>query len=270
MYKIIALLAIAVTFAACSPKLKHNQVLFKTNKGDILIQLYDETPKHRDNFLKLANEGFYDQLLFHRVIKDFMIQGGDPDSKGAESGKQLGNGGPGYTIDAEIDFPKLFHKKGALAAARMGDNVNPEKKSSGSQFYIVEGKKLNDEDFEKVERRLNSMQRQNLFYKTLEGYKDTLMSLRKSGDQQAVMNLQMEINEIVEKKAETLPKVTIPEDIKEVYRTIGGVPHLDGNYTVFGEVIEGLDVVDSIASVKCDQYDRPLDDVIIEKVLTGK
>ncbi|MCU4163086.1 peptidylprolyl isomerase [Carboxylicivirga caseinilyticus] len=270
MNKVVALLAVALLFASCSPRLKPNQVLFKTNKGDILIELYDETPKHRDNFKKLASEGFYDQLLFHRVIKEFMIQGGDPESKGAEAGKQLGNGGPGYTIDAEIDFPKLFHKKGALAAARMGDNVNPEKKSSGSQFYIVQGKTFTDEEFVKVENRLKSMQRQGIFYQTLEGYKDTLMSLRQAGDQQAVMDMQMKINELVEEKVAAAPDVTIPENIKEVYRTIGGVPHLDGNYTVFGEVIEGLDIVDSIAAVECDNNDRPIEDVVIEKVFTGK
>jgi len=269
MNKFIALLALATTIVACSPKLKSNQVLLKTNKGDILVELNDETPKHRDNFLKLAREGFYDQLLFHRVINEFMIQGGDPESKDAFSGKQLGNGGPGYTIDAEIDYPKLFHKKGALAAARMGDNVNPEKKSSGSQFYIVQGKVFNEEDFTKVEQRLKSMQKQSIFYQTLEVYKDTLMSLRQAGDQTAVMDLQMKINDIVEEKLANAPDVSIPEDVKEVYRTVGGVPHLDGNYTVFGEVVKGFNVIDSIAAVKCDENDRPLQNIIIKKVITG-
>lgn len=270
MYRLLILTLLVVTTLSCSPKLKPNQVLLKTNKGDILILLYDETPQHRDNFLKLANEGFYNSLLFHRVINEFMIQGGDPDSKGAEAGKELGNGGPGYTIEAEIDYPKLFHKKGALAAARTSDKINPEKRSSGSQFYIVQGKIFKDEDFVKVENRLKTMQRESIFYQTLALYKDSLMQLGQPGDQEAMMELQMKINDIVEEKVAAAPAISIPDELKEIYSTTGGVPHLDGNYTVFGEVLEGLDVVDSIAAVKCDENDRPLEDIIIEKVYTGK
>ncbi len=265
------ILFVAICLSAvfgCSPKLDPNQVLLKTNKGDILIQLYDDTPIHRDNFLKLANDGAYDDLLFHRVISEFMIQGGDFDSKDAQPGVQLGNGGPDYTLEAEIDYPKHFHKKGALAAARKGDKVNPEHRSSGSQFYIVQGKKFDDEDFVKVEKRLSSMQKQSIYYQTLEEFKDSLSHYRETGNKDAFMDMQIKINEIVEEKASQTPSVTIPEDIKEVYRTEGGVPHLDGSYTVFGEVIEGLNVVDSIAAVKCDKYGRPLEDVVIEKVIT--
>ncbi len=267
----IILIAFGLTLLiGCSPKLDPNQVLLKTNKGDILIQLYDDTPIHKDNFLKLAKEGDYDGLLFHRVISEFMIQGGDFDSKDAQPGEQLGEGGPAYTLEAEIDYPKHFHKKGALAAARMGDKANPERRSSGSQFYIVQGKVLDDKDLAKAEKRLLSMQKENIFYKIIEQYKDSLQAFRKAGDQQSYMDMQIKINEMVDEQMKDAPSVAIPEDIKEVYKTIGGVPHLDGSYTVFGEVIEGLNVVDSIAAVKCDKYDRPLEDVVIEKVITGK
>lgn len=266
MIRFFTLATLVLMMFSCTPRLQHNQVLLKTNKGDILIQLYDETPKHRDNFLKLAREGFYDNVLFHRVINEFMIQGGDPDSREAKSGTELGNGDPGYTIDAEINYPKLFHKKGALAAARLGDKMNPEKRSSGSQFYIVQGKIFNDEDFAKVENRLKSMQRQSIFYQTLEQYKDSLMHLRQKGNQAALLDLQMMINDLVDEKVAEEPAIAIPENIKEVYRTVGGVPHLDGNYTVFGEVIEGLNVVDSIACVECDKNNRPREAIVIEKV----
>ena len=253
--------------ASCSKQPKEGvMLLMKTSKGDMKIKLYDETPQHRDNFVKLAEEGFYDSLLFHRVINEFMIQGGDPDSKGAKPDAMLGNGGPGYQVPAEINYPALFHKKGALAAARTGDNVNPEKKSSGSQFYIVQGKTYTDEGFKGIEKRYEDMKRQQVFYKTLEEYKDTLQAIQKGGDQEAFMNMRVKIEEEVEKKMAKEPKQSIPEEIKEVYRTIGGVPHLDDNYTVFGEVVEGLEVIDAIAGVETGQADRPTEDVYIIKV----
>jgi len=188
---------------------KVKKILITTKFGEIKIKLYNETPKHRDNMIKLVSEKFYDGTLFHRVIKNFMIQGGDPDSKNAPAGKLLGNGGTGYTIPAEFNS-KFFHKKGALAAARMGDNVNPTKASSGSQFYIVQGQIFT---------------------------KDQLLSMEMS-----------------------LGKKFTPQQI-EAYTTIGGAPHLDGEYTVFGEVYEGLDIIDKIASVKTDKYDRPIEDI---------
>lgn len=262
----LSLVVIAFLAVGCQKSYDKNTVVLETTKGDIVLKLYDETPQHRDNFIKLAKEGYLDSLLFHRVINEFMIQGGDPDSKNAEPGVQLGNGGPGYTIPAEIDFPKLFHKKGALAAARTGDNVNPERRSSGSQFYIVQGKTFTDENLAKIEERIKSMNKQGIFYKLLEGYRDTLAVLQQKGDQEAMMNLQTEIMEKVEEEAAKQPEFTIPEEIKEVYRTVGGVPHLDTNYTVFGEVIEGLEIVDQIAAVQCDKNDRPLEDIRILKV----
>lgn len=189
-----------------------------TIEGTIVLRLHDSTPLHRDNFLRLVKSHYYDSILFHRVIKNFMIQAGDPNSKQAKPGQLLGNGGPGYTIPAEFR-QTLFHRKGVLAAARQGDNVNPEKKSSASQFYIVQGRTFTDKELDSVEVvRLN-------------GYK-------------------------------------LPEAHRQVYKTIGGTPQLDQNYTVFGEVVKGLDVVDKIASTptsKGQDRDRPIEDVRILK-----
>jgi peptidyl-prolyl cis-trans isomerase B (cyclophilin B) len=185
-------------------------VLIETSLGNITVKLYNETPLHRDNFIKLVEDTFYNGCIFHRVINQFMIQGGDPDSKNPQAKQQLGNGGPGYTIAAEI-ISELFHKKGVLAAARLGDDVNPDKESSGSQFYIVQGKKFSDSDLNMLETRMNR-------------------------------------------------KFT-PEQ-RETYKNIGGTPHLDGNYTVFGEVVEGLEVVDKIAQEQTNlSNNRPLQDI---------
>ncbi|MBX3240890.1 MAG: peptidylprolyl isomerase [Chitinophagaceae bacterium] len=193
-------------------------VLLETNYGNITVRLSDETPLHRDNFLKLVKNRYYNGLLFHRVINQFMIQAGDPDSRKAPAGKPLGNGGPGYTIPAEFRH-SLFHKKGVIAAARKGDGVNPERASSGSQFYIVQGKVWT------------------------EGGLDTLQYTRRGGR-------------------------NIPAEHRTVYMQTGGTPHLDQAYTVFGEVVAGLPVIDSIAAVatsKGPDRDRPLEDVVIKK-----
>ena len=191
------------------------KVLLETDFGNMLIKLYDETPLHRDNFVKLAKEGFYDGVLFHRVIEDFMIQTGDPESKDAGPNEPLGRGGPGYTIEAEI-IPGLIHKKGALAAARQGDQVNPERRSSGSQFYIVQGRVFAHQELDVFEERLGK---------------------------------------------------PFSSEQRKTYTTIGGVPHLDNEYTVFGEVIEGMEVIDKIAAVEKNRQDRPVEDVRIKKVV---
>jgi len=205
---------------SCSSK-KDYRVRMYTTAGNIDLLLYNETPAHRDNFVRLVEEAVYDSLLFHRVIKDFMIQGGDPTSKNAPRGAMLGEGDLGYKVAAEI-MPSLhFHKRGALAAAREGDDVNPEKASSASQFYIVWGKVFTAEQ----------LQQMRDFYN------------RRTGD--------------------TIPLT--PQQL-EAYTTIGGTPHLDGGYTVFGEVVEGLDVVEAIQNVRCDAADRPLEDVRIIKM----
>jgi len=225
-YWIVAFLSSLIVFSASAQKKdstikkkdRKRDVLMQTTMGDIVIRLSDSTPLHRDNFLKLVKVGYYDSILFHRVIKDFMIQGGDPDSKRAAAGKPLGNGGPGYTVPAE--FRKtLFHKKGVIAAARSGDNMNPTKASNGSQFYIAQGKVFTDAGLDSVETfRLNGRK--------------------------------------------------IPAEQRQAYKTIGGTPHLDQGYTVYGEVVKGLDVIDKIAAVqtsKAQDRDRPLQDVRIIK-----
>src|SRR6186713_1593153 len=224
-YWVVAFLSSLFVFSASAQKDstikkkdRKRDVLMQTTMGDMVIRLSDSTPLHRDNFLKLVKVGYYDSILFHRVIKNFMIQGGDPNSKRAAAGKPLGDGSLGYTVPAE--FRKtLFHKKGALAAARMGDNANPTKASSGSQFYIVQGKVFTDGGLDSVEKfRLNGRK--------------------------------------------------IPAEQREVYKTIGGTPHLDQGYTVYGEVIKGLDVLDKIAAVQTSRgqdRDRPLQDVRIIK-----
>jgi len=186
-------------------------ILMKTTKGDIKIKLYEKTPLHTDNFMKLVEEKFYDNLLFHRVIKGFMIQGGDPNSRNAKPNKHLGEGGPGYTIPAEIK-PQFIHKRGALAAARLGDADNPKRASSGSQFYIVQGKIYTDKELDDLEAQM---------------------------------------------------KVKFTDEQRMVYTTLGGVPQLDGSYTVYGEVLEGMEVIDAIAKVQTGKSDRPIIDVKI-------
>jgi len=205
----IILLILSSLQLAAQQKTEGTMIKISTSRGDMLVRLYDETPAHRDNMIKLVKEGFYNNQLFHRVIKDFMIQGGDPHSVGAPKGQRLGSGSPGYTLPAEFN-PSLIHKKGALAAARKGDRVNPEQASNGSQFYLVQGRVLTPE----------------------------------------------EINFMIQQGA-----ANFSEESKKIYTSLGGTPHLDGAYTVFGEVVEGLEVLDSIASQPCDAYNRPLEDV---------
>lgn len=207
MNKIFTLILCLGFLSSFSAKPKHHYVRLKTSFGECVIKLYNETPKHRDNFIKLTKDKVYEGSLFHRVIKDFMVQGGDPDSKAAKPGTLLGEGSVGYTVPAEFR-DSLFHKKGVLAAAR---DDNPDKASSGSQFYIVQGKKFSDEQLDGIEtKRL---------------------------------------------------KFKIPLEQREIYKTIGGAPHLDRTYTVFGEVVKGLELVDQIAATVTDKNDRPVNDV---------
>ena len=210
---LIITLALAVSTPAMS---QSSHVTIETTAGNIRIMLYDDTPAHRDNFLRLADEHFYDSLLFHRVIKDFMIQAGDLHSKHAQPGQRLGSGDYNYTVEAEFRLPTLFHRRGMVAMAREGDRVNPERRSSACQFYIVWGRVYNDARLAKVQERLD-----------------------------------------------TTAHVTLTPAMQEVYKTVGGIPHLDGQYTVFGEVTEGLDVVDRIQQSATDPYDRPLQDIRI-------
>ena len=242
------------------------QVRFETTKGDFVVALFDDTPVHRDNFLRLVRSGFYDGILFHRVIKDFMIQAGDPESKNAAKGQMLGSGDVGYTVPAEFVYPKYFHKKGALSAARQGDNVNPEKASSGCQFYIVTGKVYSDSTLLGMEQQMNQMRFNNLFNTLASKHAKDIYKMRKAGDQEGLMNLQDTLIAQVEKQLAGQPEFRFtPEQVK-AYTTVGGTPHLDGEYTVFGEVLEGMEVVDKIQRVKTDRNDRPEEDVKIIKV----
>lgn len=237
-------------------------VEIKTTEGNLTVRLFGDTPRHRDNFVKLAKEGYYNGVLFHRVINEFMVQTGDPDSKTVPAGKMLGSGGPGYDIEAEIVYPTHFHKRGALAAARQGDQVNPERRSSGSQFYIVTGKAYNDSTLNQMERQLQMMQKQNIFNDLAREHRDSIMTLRRNRDQAGLQALQDELVAITEKKAAEAPARLTAEQ-REAYTTTGGTPHLDNQYTVFGEVVDGMDVIDKIEKVETDSHDRPLKDVKI-------
>ena len=243
-----------------SEKQQGKKVQIETDFGTMKILLYDETPLHRDNFIKLAQEGFYDGLLFHRVIQNFMIQGGDPESKNAEPGKRLGSGGPGYTIPAEIN-PQFLHKKGALSAARRGDQVNPEKRSAGSQFFIVQGKVFRPGELDtletQIEQRREKMIEQSLFQKN----QAELNMLQSEGRQEEFVKKITAIREEAAQKASEATPFKFTDAQRQVYTTIGGYPSLDHEYTVFGEVIEGLDVIDKIAAQPTDQYDRPQKDI---------
>lgn len=238
-------------------------VLITTSMGNIKVRLYNDTPLHRDNFLKLASEGYYDGVLFHRVIKDFMIQTGDPNSKNATPDTQLGAGDPSYTIEAEINYPKHFHKYGALAAARTGDQINPERRSSGSQFYIVTGNKYSTAQLQQMAQRMTMQAMQSHFQKLSRLNQDSIQALYKAQDTTALEALRQKL--IKQTEAEVKP-ITFPAEIENAYTSIGGTPHLDGAYTVFGEVIEGMNVVDSIQNKATGKNDRPIEDIKIISV----
>ena len=245
---------------------KETVLKIETSMGDIKVKLYNETPKHRDNFIKLAKDGTYNGTLFHRVIKDFMVQAGDPESKNAPKGKMLGSGDVGYTVPAEFVYPKYFHKKGALSAARQGDEVNPKKESSGCQFYIVTGKVFNDSTLLNMEQQKNQNKVTEAFNALAQKHMKEIYKMRKANDQDGLYALQDTLFIQAEAEAAKQPDFHFtPEQIK-AYTTVGGTPHLDGEYTVFGEVVEGMDIVDKIQQVKTDRSDRPEEDVEIINV----
>ena len=240
------------------------RVKVETTLGHFTVALYDETPKHRDNFIKLVKEGVYDSTLFHRVIKQFMIQAGDPDSKQAADDAMLGSGDVGYTVPAEFN-PKFFHKKGVLAAARQGDDVNPEKASSGCQFYIVTGRVFTQEQLVGMEKKINVQREEAIFNNLARKYMKEIFRMRKAGDNDGLLALQDTLNQQTHELAKQEPKFRFTPEQIEAYSTVGGAPHLDGSYTVFGEVVDGMGVVDEIEKVKTNRADRPLENVRILK-----
>jgi peptidyl-prolyl cis-trans isomerase B (cyclophilin B) len=221
----LIILALVVTVISAAAQTKTAEVLLETTVGNIRIALYDDTPKHRDNFLKLVKMQVYDSLLFHRVIKDFMIQSGDINSKHAKPGQRLGTGDFDYTQEPEFCLPQIFHRRGVVAMAREGDNVNPEKRSSACQFYIVWGRVLDDKKLSQIQERLDSV---------------------------------------------TQGRVKLTPEMIATYKTVGGTPHLDGQYTIFGEVTEGMEILDRIQQMPTDQFARPLKDIRILKATVTK
>lgn len=238
------------------------KVRFTTNLGSFTVLLYGDTPKHRDNFLRLAREHYYDGTLFHRVIKNFMVQAGDPDSRNAAPGAHLGAGGPDYKIDAEIVFPTHFHKRYALAAARQGDQVNPRRQSSGSQFYVVTGNRLSEPEIAQYEQHMRNSHMQKAFNQLALEQRDNIIAMQRAGDRQGLQALQDTLISRAQAIADEQP-VQMSAEMREAYTTVGGAPHLDGDYTVFGEVIDGTDTIDRIEAVTTGAADRPREDVRI-------
>ncbi len=238
------------------------KVLIHTSEGDITVLLYGDTPRHRDNFLKLVEENFYDSTLFHRVINEFMVQAGDPDSKTAKPGQQLGSGDPGYTIPAEFYYPHHFHKRGALSAARTGDQVNPKKESSGSQFYIVTGKKYSAAELSQMSEQMKQQAMYNIFDSLANQNMDQIRQMQQAQDNAGLTALKEKFIAQAEEIA-AKGNYSIPADVAQVYETVGGTPFLDGQYTVFGEVLSGMDVVEKIEKAQTDRNDRPTSDIRI-------
>lgn len=261
MRHLILILMTALLVGSCSGK-GSNMVEINTPYGAMKVVLYDDTPLHKENFLRLAENGDYDSLLFHRVIRGFMIQGGDPKSLNAGPDEKLGMNEIGSPIKSEIIYPKHFHKRGALAAARKSDSVNPERKSSGSQFYIVQGAVYDSVALRAVEQEFNNAIRREIFYEIQPTYQDSLVYYQERGMAMELSDLQLRIMSEVQKKAEEKGLFVFAPQVREAYMTIGGTPDLDSKYTVFGEVVEGLEVLDSIADVMTIKpSDRPVEDI---------
>lgn len=264
MKKIFSLLAAGLFFSACSNDmtLKPGEPVYVTitsTMGDVTVKLYDDTPLHRDNFIKLCQENAYDGVLFHRIIKDFVVQGGDPASKAHEPGVLYGDGDGGYTIPAEI-LPNHFNKRGALIDAKEGDDVNPQRASAGTQFCYVQGKRWTDAGLDSMEVRINQIR---------ENWLKSIFRMRLVEQQPELKDKPEELEAATLKMTEDtlslLQPVVIPPEHREVYKNWGGTPHLDGSVSIWGEVVEGLDIVEKMSLVSTDENDRPLEDVIILK-----
>ena len=275
MIKAITPIIVAICMMACTgnsksekginmEKVNETLVRLETTMGNITVKLYDETPKHKENFIKLVKEGTYDSTLFHRVIKNFMIQAGDPLSKTATDTTTLGSGDVGYTIPAEFN-KNFFHKKGALAAARQGDEVNPERESSGCQFYIVTGRKFSEAQMINMENHMNEARLEEVFNNLARKHMKEIYKMRKAGDTEGLLELQDSLESQARDIVDKEPALRYTKEQKQAYTTIGGAPHLDGAYTVFGEVTDGMDVVEKIGNVGTNRADRPKIDIRILK-----
>ena len=260
----LCLLSLGMLVSCGKESLDKNKPVYveiSTTMGDVTVMLYDDTPLHRDNFIKLCSENFYEGVLFHRIIKEFVVQGGDPSSKAHEPGVLYGNDGGGYSVPAEI-LPNHFIKRGALIDAKEGDDVNPERVSAGTQFCFVQGKVWNDKGLDSMETRINQIRRNWLYYKIRKDLKEKFPEYASPDKEE---DLHIEASVLLEDTLAKLPAVTIPAEQREVYKTIGGTPHLDGSVTIFGEVVEGFDIVEKMSLVETDKNDRPLKDVIVLK-----
>lgn len=266
----IVLMLCTVVFAKEKTSMPNTIVSIETNLGELQVMLYNETPLHRDNFIKLAESGYYEGLLFHRVIAKFMIQAGDPDSKTATAGQMLGQGGPEYTIPAEIRT-SLIHKRGAIAGARLGNDVNPLRASSGSQFYIVDGSPVSAENLTRYEEQRIAMKKNEIFnaYITREDQailRNRFIALEGKENTSEYQKLIEEVIVILGSQFDGLDSLRYTAPQRDIYINQGGAAHLDGEYTVFGELISGWDVLDAIALSKTDAMARPVEDIKILKV----
>jgi len=271
MKKSILLILTTILFmseSCATSKVSSSIVRLETTYGNITVKLYPETTKHRENFLKLVNEGFYNGVLFHRVIADFMVQTGDPDSKKANPEASLGSGNVGYTIPAEFIYPKYYHKRGALSAARQGDQTNPLKASSGCQFYIVQGRTFTDAELNNMEKNNEQKLEAKLFQEVVNTKQEEVKKYRLERSQVKLDALRDSILAEVKVTIEKNPSYKFTEQQRTDYKTLGGTPHLDGDYTVFGEVIEGLDIVEKISKTKTGLNDRPVEDIKVLKAET--
>lgn len=265
MKNIVILFSLLLIACSCNKNKKEDMISISTPYGEIVVKLYDKTMRHHQNFLLLAETGYYDSVLFHRVINGFMIQGGDPDSKHAVKGQFLGDGDTTYTLPFEY-VPEYIHKRGVLAAARENDDINPGKESSGSQFYIVQGKKFTDEELNAVELKVERRNKQYILLNILKKQSDStaykeFKRFVDSRDTASIRRVIDSYHQAVEAEYLRTKPFRLTNEQRNIYRTIGGAPHLDGAYTVFGEVVSGMDIVDRIAAVKTDTNDRPLQDI---------
>lgn len=265
------LITVLVMSDSCVGKKDSSTIIcFETTYGNIKVKLYPETVKHRDNFLKLVNEGFYNGVLFHRIIANFMIQAGDPASKTANAGASLGSGDVGYTIPAEFVYPQYYHKRGALAAARQGDEINPKKASSGCQFYIVLGNNYTDNQLDSIDKSNEQKLEGKLFQEVVNTKQDEVKQYRLERSQPKLDALRDSILVEVHTKMKSYPTYKLTQQQRTDYKTVGGTPHLDGDYTVFGEVVEGMDIVDKISKAKTGRNDRPVEDIKVIKAEVEK